>query len=81
MKMVLMRIELWRNWNSTMFNNSLKVAEEIREGAAKTLTDLNRQGEQIRQTHNVALNIDHDLSIVSFDSGFLLSIIYQIFVY
>lgn len=45
------------------FTNSIKVAEEIREGAAKTLTDLHRQGEQIRQTHNVALNIDHDLSI------------------
>lgn len=45
------------------FNNSMKVAEEIREDAAKTLTDLHHQGEQIRQTHNVALNIDHDLSI------------------
>lgn len=45
------------------FNNSIKVAEEIRGDAAKTLTDLHRQGEQIRQTHNVALNIDHDLTI------------------
>lgn len=45
------------------FNNSIKVAEEIRGDAAKTLTDIHRQGEQIRQTHNVALNIDHDLTI------------------
>ncbi|KAH9331760.1 hypothetical protein KI387_003868 [Taxus chinensis] len=42
-------------------NNCLKVAEDIREDASKTLVALHQQGEQITRTHNIALNIDHDL--------------------
>uniref|UniRef100_A0A7N0T1K5 t-SNARE coiled-coil homology domain-containing protein n=1 Tax=Kalanchoe fedtschenkoi TaxID=63787 RepID=A0A7N0T1K5_KALFE len=43
-------------------NNCLKIAEDIREDAAKTLVQLHHQGEQINRTHMVATEIDHDLS-------------------
>ncbi|XP_022728507.1 SNAP25 homologous protein SNAP33-like [Durio zibethinus] len=43
-------------------NNCVKIAEEMREGATKTLTTLHQQGEQITRTHNVAAGIEHDLS-------------------
>ncbi|KAJ8772978.1 hypothetical protein K2173_028155 [Erythroxylum novogranatense] len=43
-------------------NGCLKIAEEIREGATNTLIMLHQQGEQITRTHNVAVEIDHDLS-------------------
>lgn len=43
-------------------NNCLKVAEDIKEDASKTLVALHQQGEQITRTHNITLNIDHDLS-------------------
>uniref|UniRef100_A0A7N1A4C5 t-SNARE coiled-coil homology domain-containing protein n=1 Tax=Kalanchoe fedtschenkoi TaxID=63787 RepID=A0A7N1A4C5_KALFE len=43
-------------------NNCLKIAEDIREDAAKTLVQLHHQGEQINRTHVVASEIDHDLS-------------------
>ncbi|KAJ7978482.1 SNAP25-likeous protein SNAP33-like [Quillaja saponaria] len=42
--------------------NCLKIAEDIREDATKTLVTLHQQGEQITRTHNVAVDIDHDLS-------------------
>ncbi|XP_057728295.1 SNAP25 homologous protein SNAP33 isoform X1 [Arachis stenosperma] len=42
--------------------NSLKIAEEIREDATKTLVMLHQQGEQITRSHNVAVDIDQDLS-------------------
>ncbi|XWS47960.1 hypothetical protein CRYUN_Cryun13aG0030700 [Craigia yunnanensis] len=43
-------------------NSCVKIAEEMREGATKTLITLHQQGEQITRTHNVAAGIDHDLS-------------------
>ncbi|GLT72447.1 hypothetical protein SLA2020_443810 [Shorea laevis] len=43
-------------------NSCLKIAEDIREDATKTLVVLHQQGEQITRTHMVAADIDHDLS-------------------
>ncbi|GLU12460.1 hypothetical protein SLE2022_291380 [Rubroshorea leprosula] len=43
-------------------HNCLKIAEEIREDATKTLITLHQQGEQITRTHEIAAGIDHDLS-------------------
>ncbi|KAJ4841436.1 hypothetical protein Tsubulata_009077 [Turnera subulata] len=40
----------------------LKIASEIREDATKTLVTLHQQGEQINRAHNVAVELDHDLS-------------------
>ncbi len=47
-------------------NSCLKIAEDMREDATKTLVNLHQQGEQITRTHMVAADIDHDLSRVSF---------------
>lgn len=46
----------------------LKVAEDIRSDATRTLVMLHDQGEQITRTHYKAVEIDHDLSRVSFSS-------------
>lgn len=43
-------------------NNCLKIAEDMREDATKTLVTLHQQGEQITRTHHVAADIDQDLS-------------------
>ncbi|KAL1373226.1 hypothetical protein HN51_003215 [Arachis hypogaea] len=43
-------------------NNCLKIAENIREDATKTLVTLHQQGEQITRSHYVAADIDQDLS-------------------
>lgn len=43
-------------------NGCLKIAEEIREDASRTLVTLHQQGEQITRTHLDASNIEHDLS-------------------
>lgn len=43
-------------------NNCLKIAEDMREDATKTLINLHQQGEQITRTHMTAADIDHDLS-------------------
>ncbi|KAF4403123.1 hypothetical protein G4B88_027894 [Cannabis sativa] len=43
-------------------NNCLKIAEDIREDATKTLVLLHHQGEQITRTHTVAADIEYDLS-------------------
>ncbi|XP_028753620.1 SNAP25 homologous protein SNAP33-like [Neltuma alba] len=43
-------------------NNCLKIAEDMREDATKTLVTLHQQGEQITRTHHVAVDIDQDLS-------------------
>lgn len=45
-------------------NGCLKIAEEIRDDATKTLVTLHHQGDQITRTHYTAANIDHDLSRV-----------------
>lgn len=46
-------------------NNALKIAENIREGATKTLITLHHQGEQTDRTHMAAADIEQDLSRVS----------------
>ncbi|XP_004299325.1 PREDICTED: SNAP25 homologous protein SNAP33-like [Fragaria vesca subsp. vesca] len=43
-------------------NQCLKIAEDIREDASKTLVMLHHQGDQIRRTHMVAADIEQDLS-------------------
>ncbi|GFQ04333.1 snap25 homologous protein snap33 [Phtheirospermum japonicum] len=43
-------------------NSCLKIAEDMREDATKTLVTLHQQGEQITRTHMVAADMDHDLS-------------------
>ncbi|GMY25881.1 putative SNAP25 homologous protein SNAP30 [Fagus crenata] len=43
-------------------NNCLKIAEEIREDATKTLGMLHQQGEQITRTHMMAADTERDLS-------------------
>ncbi|GAB4829066.1 SNAP25 ous protein [Ancistrocladus abbreviatus] len=43
-------------------NNCLSIAEDTREDAARTLDTLHQQGEQITRTHQMAVNIDRDLS-------------------
>ncbi|KAH7528974.1 hypothetical protein FEM48_Zijuj05G0134400 [Ziziphus jujuba var. spinosa] len=43
-------------------NGCLRIAEDIRDDATKTLVVLHQQGEQITRTHTVAADIDHDLS-------------------
>lgn len=45
-------------------HNCLKIAENIREDATKTLVTLHHQGEQITRSHQVAADIDRDLSRV-----------------
>lgn len=45
-------------------NTCLKIAEDIREDATKTLVTLHQQGEHITRTHMTAADIDHDLSRV-----------------
>lgn len=43
-------------------NSCLKIAEDIREDATKTLEVLHQQGEQINRTHMMAADMDKDLS-------------------
>lgn len=43
-------------------NNCLRIAEDIREDAINTLEMLHQQGEQITGTHQMAANMDQDLS-------------------
>ncbi|KAL6580220.1 Helical region found in SNAREs [Orobanche minor] len=43
-------------------NSCLKIAEDMREDANKTLITLHQQREQITRTHVVAADMDHDLS-------------------
>ncbi|XP_077211440.1 SNAP25 homologous protein SNAP33-like [Tasmannia lanceolata] len=43
-------------------NSCLKIAEDIREDATKTLITLHQQGEQITRTHMTAADMEHDLS-------------------
>ncbi|CAK9148003.1 unnamed protein product [Ilex paraguariensis] len=43
-------------------NGCLRIAEDIREDATKTLVTLHQQGEQITRTHMVAADIEQDLS-------------------
>lgn len=45
-------------------NNCLRIAEDIREDATRTLDMLHHQGEQIRRTHEVVADTDKDLSKV-----------------
>ncbi|XP_057948826.1 putative SNAP25 homologous protein SNAP30 [Malania oleifera] len=43
-------------------NSCLRIAEDIREDASKTLVTLHQQGEQITRTHMMATDMDRDLS-------------------
>ncbi|XP_073020418.1 putative SNAP25 homologous protein SNAP30 [Primulina eburnea] len=43
-------------------NNCLKIAEDMRQDATRTLDMLNQQGEQIHRTHVMAVDMDRDLS-------------------
>ncbi|XP_010523484.1 PREDICTED: putative SNAP25 homologous protein SNAP30 [Tarenaya hassleriana] len=43
-------------------NNCLKIAEDIRSDATRTLDMLHQQGEQINRTHVMAVEMDKDLS-------------------
>ncbi|XP_010259208.1 PREDICTED: SNAP25 homologous protein SNAP33-like [Nelumbo nucifera] len=43
-------------------NNCLRIAEDIRDDASRTLVTLHQQGEQIARIHNTAVDIDQDLS-------------------
>ncbi|KAJ8563193.1 hypothetical protein K7X08_031645 [Anisodus acutangulus] len=43
-------------------NSCLKIAEDMRQDATKTLITLHQQGEQITRTHMTAADIDYDLS-------------------
>ncbi|KAM7484413.1 hypothetical protein LguiA_000422 [Lonicera macranthoides] len=43
-------------------NNCLKIAENIRGDATRTLDTLHQQGEQIERTHHMAADMDKDLS-------------------
>ncbi|XP_009761175.1 SNAP25 homologous protein SNAP33 [Nicotiana sylvestris] len=43
-------------------NSCLRIAEDMRQDATKTLITLHHQGEQITRTHTTAADIDHDLS-------------------
>ncbi|MCD7458242.1 SNAP25 protein snap33 [Datura stramonium] len=43
-------------------NSCLRIAEDIRQDATKTLITLHQQGEQIRKTHQTAADTEHDLS-------------------
>ncbi|XP_057993233.1 putative SNAP25 homologous protein SNAP30 isoform X1 [Hevea brasiliensis] len=43
-------------------NNCLRIAEDIRQDATRTLDMLHAQGEQMTRTHQMAVDIDKDLS-------------------
>lgn len=43
-------------------NSCLKIAEDIRQDATRTLDTLHQQGEQIHRTHVMAADMDRDLS-------------------
>ncbi|KAK4362278.1 hypothetical protein RND71_017519 [Anisodus tanguticus] len=43
-------------------NSCLRITEDMRQDATKTLITLHHQGEQITRTHQTAVDIDHDLS-------------------
>jgi synaptosomal-associated protein 25 len=45
--------------------NCVRVVGEIREEATQTLSALHQQGEQIKRTHEMAVDIDQNLSKVS----------------
>jgi hypothetical protein len=42
----------------------LKIAEEMRDTASNTLVTVHQQGQQVRRTHMMAIDIDQDLSSV-----------------
>ncbi|KAL8533669.1 hypothetical protein ACS0TY_009898 [Phlomoides rotata] len=43
-------------------NNCLRIAEDIRQDATKTLETLHQQGDQIHRTHVMAADMDKDLT-------------------
>lgn len=51
--------------------NCLKIAEDIREDATRTLDMLHEQGDQINRTHNMVADTDKDLAKVTLDLFFI----------
>lgn len=49
-------------------NNCLRIAEDIRDDATRTLDMLHAQGEQITRTHVMVADTDKDLNRVSFEA-------------
>ena len=49
-------------------NDCVRAAEAIREDATQTMLTLHRQGEQIVRSHQVAADIEQDLTVVSSQS-------------
>ena len=47
-------------------NGCVRIAEDIRDDASRTLVLLHQQGEQITRTHTNATYVEHDLSRVNF---------------
>ncbi|XP_008777761.2 SNAP25 homologous protein SNAP33-like [Phoenix dactylifera] len=43
-------------------NGCLKIAEEMRDDASRTLVTLHQQGQQINRTHLTTIDVDHELS-------------------
>eukprot|EP00249_Psilotum_nudum_P008629 c21415_g2_i2 orf=415-1827(+) len=59
----LENLALQKSYETTgRIQNCVKVAEDIKGNATRTLVTLHQQGEQIRRTHEVAVEIDLDLS-------------------
>jgi synaptosomal-associated protein 25 len=50
-------------------NKCLRVAEETRETASRTLVTVHQQGQQIRRTHTMALDIDQVIKVIFFLAG------------
>lgn len=65
-------------------NNCLRIAEDIREDATRTLDMLHQQGEQITRTHNMVVDTEKDLSKVCIScmikSTFMFIIFYEIYI-
>lgn len=51
-------------------NNCLRIAEDIRSDASRTLDMLHQQGDQITRTHNMVVDTEKDLSRVCFSCFF-----------
>lgn len=51
-------------------NNCLRIAEDIRSDATRTLDMLHQQGDQITRTHNMVVDTEKDLSRVCFSCFF-----------
>jgi synaptosomal-associated protein 25 len=60
-------------------NNCLRIAEDIRSDATRTLDMLHQQGDQITRTHNMVVDTEKDLSKVCVSCFFIYR--FKIFVF